>query len=536
MLASYKLLSKFVNLEGITPEQIVDKLTFAGLEVEGVDKLAYASNLVIGQIEKVEMHPDSDHLHILQVNEGPKFGVEQIVCGAPNVKEGLKVIVARPGAKLSKEGFTITPSTIRGVSSNGMCCALNELGVDKLFLREEQIAGIEELPEDAVVGNEDVLSYLGLDDTIFDINVLANRSDVLAIYSLAKELSALFDRELTIPEPIRYDEVPTSITCNSETEDCKQFSIKVVRDVKTKDSPRWLKEFLMSQGIRSINNIVDIGNYVMILTGQPIHMYDLDKLHSNNFVVKNNMNTKVTCLDDKEYDLVEGDLIVTNNDEPVCLAGIMGLANVAVDENTKNIAIESANFLGSTVRRTSTRLGLSSDSSAHFLKGINPKQDEFVLNLTAEFLVELAEAKIVEESARYTTINYDKVKIECSVDYINKRLGTSFDYEMITSILNKLQIETIDVDHNNFIALPPDHRIDLLCDADLSEEVIRFVGFDAIKSQLPLMVTTVGGYTPAQQKRLKLRNLLIDRGFNEALTYTLISPKENEEFVLLNYD
>lgn len=536
MLASYKLLSKFVDLTGITPEEIEHKLTFAGLEVEGVERLAYASNLVIGQILKVENHPDSDHLHILQVDEGEKYGVEQIVCGAPNVRVGLKVIVARPGAVLSKDKFTISKSTIRGVESNGMCCALNELGVDKTFLREEQIKGIEELPTDAVVGNENVLEYLGLDDVIFDINVLANRSDILAIYSLAKELSALFDRKLNIPEPKKFSEVPSLIKCSSATEDCPQFSIKVVKDVVTKESPLWLKNFLMAQGIRSINNIVDIGNYVMILTGQPIHMYDLDKLESNNFVVKNDFEGEVVCLDEKTYKIEKGDLVITNNDKPVCLAGTMGLLEVAVDSNTKNIAIESANFKGSTVRRTSTRTGLSSDSSAHFLKGINPKQDRFVLDLTTELLVELADAKVVEETVRYSVINEEPTKIECSVSYINKRLGTDFDYDYITTILNRLFIDTIDVDHDNFIAIAPAHRIDLQCNADLSEEIIRYVGFGAIKSQLPLMVTTVGGYTSFQEKRFRIRNLLIDSGLNEALTYTLVSPTENEQFVLLNND
>ena len=536
MLASYKLLSKFVDLTGITPEEIEHKLTFAGLEVEGVERLAYASNLVIGQILKVENHPDSDHLHILQVDEGEKYGVEQIVCGAPNVRVGLKVIVARPGAVLSKDKFTISKSTIRGVDSNGMCCALNELGVDKTFLREEQIKGIEELPTDALVGSENVLEYLGLDDVIFDINVLANRSDILAIYSLAKELSALFDRKLNIPEPKKFSEVPSLITCSSATEDCPQFSIKVVKDVVTKESPLWLKNFLMAQGIRSINNIVDIGNYVMILTGQPIHMYDLDKLESNNFVVKNDFEGEVVCLDEKTYKIEKGDLVVTNNDKPVCLAGTMGLLEVAVDSNTKNIAIESANFKGSTVRRTSTRTGLSSDSSAHFLKGINPKQDRFVLDLTTELLVELADAKVVEETVRYSVISEEPTKIECSVSYINKRLGTDFDYDYITTILNRLFIETIDVDHDNFIAIAPAHRIDLQCNADLSEEIIRYVGFGAIKSQLPLMVTTVGGYTSFQEKRFRIRNLLIDSGLNEALTYTLVSPTENEQFVLLNND
>ncbi len=292
----------------------------------------------------------------------------------------------------------------------------------------------------------------------------------------------------------------------------------------------------MSQGIRSINNIVDIGNYVMVLTGQPLHMYDLDKVASKSFVVKNDFEGKVVALDEKEYELKCGDLVVTTGDKVGCIAGVMGVNEVAVDASTKNIAIEAANFKSSTVRRTSVRLGLSSDSSAHFIKGINPHQDVEVLALCAQLLVELADAKIVEETTRYSVISDEKTKIECSVDYINKRLGTKFDKELIFDVLNKLQIETKDIDGNNFIAVAPYHRIDLKCDADLSEEIIRYVGFDKIEAQLPFMATTTGGYTPSQTKRLQIRELLIDNGINEAMTYTLVSPKENEEFVLLNND
>ena len=536
MLASYSLLKKFVDLEGITPEQVADKLTFAGLEVEGIEYLAQASKLVIGQIKSVENHPDSDHLHVLIVDEGEKYGDVQIVCGAPNVRVGLKVIVALPGCNLPALKTTIVASKVRGVESNGMCCSLVELGVDKLFLKDEQINGIEELSEYAPVGEENVLEYLSLNDTILDINVLANRSDVLAIISLAKEVASLFDRKLTLPEFKKFDEVETNIKVSSSTPDCKQFSIKVVKDVVTKESPDWLKKFLMAQGIRPISNIVDIGNYVMILTGQPLHMYDLDKLPSNEFVVKKDVVGDILALDNKEYHVDGQDILVTNGGEAVCIAGVMGCANVTIDENTKNIAIEAANFKGATIRRTTVKTGLSSDSSAHFIKGINPYQDEFVLNLTAQLLVDLADAKIVEKTARYNEIGENKTQIECSKTYINKRLGTNFDYELIKDILTKLYIKIVDIDQDNFLAFPPDHRIDITCDADLSEEIIRFVGFDAIQSQLPMMVTTTGGYTKAQKDRNKIRDFLLNNGINEALTYTLISPKENEKFVLLTAD
>ncbi len=536
MLASYKLLSQFVDLHDISPKEIEDKLTFSGLEVEEVTTLASASKLVIGQIVDCQEHPDSSHLHVLKVDEGEKYGLVQIVCGAPNVRVGLKVIVALEGCVLPAKDITITKSTIRGVESNGMCCALNELGVDKFFLTEAQINGIEELPEDAPVGEENVLDYLGLNDTVFNINVLANRSDCLAIYSIAKELGALFHREVKIPTPKKYDEFDSSLEASSETIDCPQFSIKEVLDVTTKESPKWLKSFLMAQGIRSINNIVDIGNYVMILTGQPLHMYDKDKLESNKFVVKNTINEEVIALDSSKYELKDNDLVVTNNSKPVCIAGIMGLECVAVTEETKNIVIEAANFKGSSVRKTSNRLGLSSDSSARFTKGINPYQYESVLDLAAELLVELADAKKVSKNINYSTIGKNDTQIECSVSYINGRLGTHFTFEEIKDVLEALMIKVVAKDENEFVAFPPDHRIDLKCNADLSEEVIRYVGFDCIKSQLPLMVTTTGGLSKNQQNRLKIRNLLIDNGLNEILTYNLISPKMNEEYVLLNTD
>lgn len=534
MLASFNLLKKYVDLDGISYKEVADKLTFSGLEVEDISFLAQATNLVIGQIVEVKDHPDSDHLHVLKVNEGDKYGIVQIVCGAPNVREGLKVIVARPGAKLGKEGVEIKPGVIRGVESNGMCCALNELGVDKLFLREEQVAGIEELEDDAPVGEENVLAYLGLDDVVLDINVLANRSDALAIYSLAREVGALFDRKVNIPSPKKFKEVETKYTTNSETEACPQFSIKVVRDVVTKPSPRWLQRFLMAEGIRSINNIVDIGNYVMVLTGQPLHMYDLDKCKGTHYSVTDQYSGKLVALDEKEYEIIPGDLVVTNENEPVCLAGTMGLLSVAVDDKTKNIGIEAANFKAVNVRRTGNRIGLSSDSSLHFQKGINPYQDEFVLDLTAELLVELADAKVVEKTARYSRLGVNDTKIDCSVSYINKRLGTEFTKELIFDVLTKLSIKIDDVDGDNFVAFPPDYRIDLKCDADLSEEVIRYVGFDSIKSQLPEMPTTTGGYTPSQKKRLNIRQLLVNNGLNEILTFSLVSPTINEKFVSLN--
>lgn len=536
MRASLNLIKKYVDLSNISVEEIVDKLTFSGLEVEDVYKVADATNLVIGEIISCENHPDSDHLHILKVDLGSKYGVEQIVCGAPNARIGLKVIVARVGALLKKHNITISKGVIRGVESNGMCCSLEELGVDKSLLTSKQQEGIEELDINAPVGEENVLEYLNLDDCILDINVLANRSDCLAIFSLAKELGALFNREVNIPS-IKFDnELDSKLKVSSLTNKCQQFSLKLVENIKVKPSPKWLSSYLMSSGIRSINNVVDIGNFIMILTGQPIHMYDMDKLSSNEFIVKDDIETSFIALDSNEYQISNGDICITNNNQIGCLGGVMGADFCQVDENTVNVAIESANFDPATIRRTTIKTGLSSDSSAHFIKGINPYQDEFVLDLTTSMLVELADAKTIYKSSRYSVLENEEVKIDCSYSYINKRLGYDFSKEEIDDVLIRLGIKLNHIDEDKFIAIPPHHRIDLKVDANICEEVFRFIGLDRIKPKLPEMETTVGGLSNSQLNKKKIREHLISYGFNETLTYTLVSPSLNDKFVVLNDD
>lgn len=536
MRASLNLIKKYVDLSNISVDEIVDKLTFSGLEVEDVTKVAAASNLVIGKILTCEEHPDSDHLHILQVDLGEKYGVKQIVCGAPNARVGLKVIVAMVGAELPRHNIVISKGVIRGVESEGMCCSLSELGVDKSLLSQKQLEGIEELSEDAPVGEENVLEYLLLDDYILDINVLANRSDCLAIYSLAKELGALFDRTVTIPSYSFDNELDSPLLVSSETEHCKQFSLKLVENIKVKQSPKWLSSYLMSHGIRSINNIVDIGNFVMILTGQPIHMYDMDKLSSKEFIVKDNLKCDFVALDDNTYQIDNGDICITNDNQIGCLGGVMGAKFCEVDENTINVAVESANFDPATIRRTTVRTGLSSDSSAHFIKGIDPSQDQDVLALAAQLLIELADAKKIYKTSRYSVLNNEETRIDCSYSYINKRLGYEFRKEEIDDVLVRLGIKLEKVDDDNFVAIPPHHRIDLKVDANLSEEVFRFIGLDRIKPKLPEMVTTVGGLTPSQNNKKRIREHLISHGFNEILTYTLVSPTLNDKFVVLNND
>ncbi len=532
MKVSLKWLKNYVDLEGISAEEIAQKLTFAGIEVEEIIHMASGTNLVVGEIIECEKHPESDHLHILKVDEGEKYGVNQIVCGAPNARVGLKVIVARVGAVLPK--ITIAKSTIRGVESNGMCCSLLELGVESKYLTEAQINGIEELPMDAKVGEEDVLGYLGLDDTIFDLKLLANRSDCLAMQNVAREVAALFEKDVNLPYVNHYEGKKSNFKVDSQTDLCKEFAIREIRNIKVKESPKWLKERLLASGVRSINNIVDIGNYIMLLTGQPLHMYDLDKLKSEELTVRSDYEGDFVALDEKTYKLIKGDIVIMNEDEVMCLGGVMGSLKCAVDENTKNLAIEAANFDAKTIRHTSTRLNLVSESSQRFVKGINKDQYENVLDLTTKLLVELCDAKEIFETKKYDVLSHEANVIESSCRAINHRLGSEFKNDEIIDTLKRVYIDINDYDGDNFKAVVPSHRIDIKLDADLSEEVIRLLGFDNVKSTLPRQETSVGALTNTQLRKRQIRELLIANGLYETLNYTLVNDRLISYFKGLN--
>ena len=531
MLVSLKNVKEYVSLEGLTAEEIANGLTFAGVEVEEVRKLASGTNLVIGEIKTCVAHPDSDHLHILNVDLGEKYGVEQIVCGAPNARAGLKVIVARVGAKLP--GGEIKAGVIRGVSSNGMCCSLLELGVDAKYLSEYQQAGIEELPEDAPVGEEDVLGYLGLDDEVLNLKVLANRPDLLSLFNVAREIGAIFQRKVEIPEPKEKADFETDLVVGSKTDKCTQFSGKEIRDITVKDSPKWMKDYLMAMGVRSINNIVDIGNYVMLVTGQPLHMYDADKLSSANLTARDDYEGDFVALDEKTYKVIPGDIVICCNRKPMCLGGVMGSLECAVDENTKNIYIEAASFDGATIRHTSARLGLASESSSRFVKGTNHFQSEFVLDYAASLIRQYCDGQEFSDIVTYQAEEYADKKITSSVERINGRLGTSFTPNEIKDALERLHFKVM-MGKESFVAVVPSWRLDVTCDADLSEEVIRLLGFENVKSELPCLDTRVGALTLEQGRLKNIRFLLLDKGLDECVTYSLVSKKEQDLFNLLN--
>lgn len=528
---SLKWLNKFLDLSEYSPEELADKITVGGVEVESIKYLAQGTNLVIGEVLECEAHPNSDHLHVCKVDLGKE--ITQIVCGAPNVSKGQKVIVSKPGAILPAKGLTIQKGVIRGVESNGMICSLLELGVDKKFLSEEQQAGIEVLDKDAPVGDENPLGYLGLDDVIFELKPTPNRGDVLSMLSFAYEVGAILDKKVKHDFDIQLPKLEKTVyTVSSNTPKCPVFSIKGVKGVKVKEGPKWMSDILRSAGIRSINNIVDIGNYVMLLLGQPLHMYDAHKLENNNFVVKDDLEGDFKALDEQTYNLKQGDLVVTNGNDFSCLAGVMGASSTMVDDKTTDLAIEAALFNSTSVRRTSQRLQLISDSSTYFVRGVDESRGPLALDLAASLLVQYADAKVVMETVTYGNPYLERESILLTTSKVNAVLGTSFTSEQIADVFRRLSFK-YEQEGESFKVVPPTYRKDIVIAEDLIEEVIRLLGFDNLVSTYPL-TANVGFLTPKQKKKNLIRNHFLDNGLDEALSYTLVSSKYINDFVVLD--
>jgi len=533
MRISLNWINQYVDISRITPEEIARKLTFAGIEVETIDRIAVGTNLVTAYVVEAKKMDGSDHLSLCQVDMGPNFGTTQIVCGAPNIKTGQKVIVARPGAVLDK--VKISRSNIRGNESNGMICSLLELGVDDKNFSDDQKDGIEVLPGDTPIGIEDVLKLLGLDDTILSLKLLANRPDAMALYNVAKEIGLLFDLPVkdwkqSLPSGKKPD---FTITVN--TPKCRLFSIRTVHGICNGTTPEYIKRALSSMGMRPISPLVDISNYVMLLTGQPLHFYDLDKLKGKELVISEQFEGTFTALDDKSYSILKGDIAITNGKELACLAGIMGSNHHGVSATTTSIAIEAAHFDGATIRGTATRLNLLSESSQRFIKGTNPHQIEDVLDLTVLLIKEILGCREYSSTVSHDTVVHQRKEITFTREAINMRLGTSFSMAEIEATLTKIGF---DIAHreSKVVALVPFARIDVDGIVDLSEEVIRIQGFEHIDAKLPHLVAINAGFSKGQTRQEALRSLLLNRGLDEILTYTLLNKSEAESYRFLNKD
>ena len=520
MRLSYKWLSRYVDLNGITPEELAERMTFAGLEVEGMAPVAKAQGLVIGEIESCEDIPGT-HLRKTQTRVGEKETL-QIVCGAPNCRQGLKVIVARPGAVLP--GGTIEARPLHGVDSCGMLCALFELGVDKKMLRKEQIDGIEELPADAPVGETQVLQYLGLDDTILDVHLTPNRADCGAMWNMAHEVGAILHRPVSLPACQGAADIgtPSDFEVETRTPKCSCYLGKVVHHVQVGPSPKWMVDYLHAAGMNSINNLVDISNFVMLETGQPLHFYDLAKLPKHHIAVVDDRELTMTALDGAQFAIQKGDLLILNGEEPTGIAGIMGGEESMIDENTTGLFIEAAHFDYASIRRTSLRLNLLTEAAQRFTKGIEEMAMFKAMDRSVQLLKEYGGADGFEQTVQAGSCTYQPQVIRETLQHCNGLLGTSFTMAQVQDALTWLNFQP-EVEGDVITCHIPSYRIDLEGPADVDEEIIRLLGFDSLGYTLPQIAATVGQLDPRQRLRRLTRSVLEGYGLNEIITYTLVS-------------
>lgn len=525
MRLSLNFVKDYVDIdENIDVKELAEKMTAVGNEYDEATSLVNATNLVVGEVLTCQMHPDSDHLHLCEVNIGEE--VLNIVCGAPNVKTGLKVIVAKVGAELPG-GVKIKKGLIRGQESNGMLCSLYEIGIDKKYLSEQDKNGICELPSNAKPG-DDPIKVLGLDDKIIDFELTANRGDLLSILGMAYEISSIYNKEVRVPD-LKHNEIEEDVNnefnLNIETENCSLFLAKKVKDIVIKESPDFIKNRLIACGIRPINNVVDISNYVMLELGQPLHFYDSDNLGDTILVRMAKNGEELVTLDSTKRILNENDIVITNGKEVVGLAGVMGGINTEVENTTKNVLIEAAIFDSVKVRKTSNKI-LRSEASNRFEKGLDPNRTYMAIERACRLLEKYANAKVEKGTAIYDKTENKEKKIKIEYEYINNVLGTNISKKDIVDVFKRLKFET-DEKENDVLVTVPTRRRDISIKEDLVEEVGRIYGVDKIEGKLPMVQMKMGSVDKTIRK---IRHKMCDLGLNETLTYVLINDKDVKKF------
>ncbi len=516
MKLSRKFVSDYIDLdENLSIENIADAMKNVGNEYDFAGPLVDCTKLVTGEVIECIEHPNSDHLHCCKVNVGGE--VLDIVCGAPNVRKGLKVVVALDGAKLP--GGEIKKGEIRGAMSNGMLCSKAELGLDNKYLVEEDHTGIHELPENTEVGL-DALEVMGLKDEVIDFELTSNRGDLLSVIGMAHELAAIYKKQvkdIDLNYNANKENVNDVFKVKVETDDCKLFLAKKVKNVTIKESPDFIKSRLIASGIRPINNVVDISNYVMLETGQPLHYYDADRL-GDTLIVRNALEgEKLITLDNQERSLTTMDIVIANNSEAVGLAGVMGGLSTEVEDDTKNIIIESAIFDAIKVRKTSKKI-LRSEASNRFEKGLDPKRTYLAMERSCALLERYADAEIVGDLVEINDLDIKDKDINITISKIESVLGINISKEEVISIFNSLGFSV--KDNNEFLTITvPTRRLDINIQEDLIEEVGRIHGMDKIEGKLPILDVIRGSYDKTTRE---IKHKLSNMGLNETMSYTLI--------------
>ena len=526
-MISLNWVKDYIDIEDQDVKELATKITKAGINIEGV-YTHKIDNLVIGEVVECTDHPDSDHLHVCKVDIGSE--VLQIVCGAHNVRKGIKVIVAKVGAVLPGD-FEIKQNKIRGVDSCGMICALFELGLEEKT-PENYNKGIHELDENAPIG-KDPITYLGLDDTLYDLDIHKHRNnDCYYHIGFAYEIACILNRKVTLPS-LEYSPISDKINFDLkvETDKCSYYVAREVRNVTIKESPDFIKKRLISAGMRPINNVVDISNYVMLEFGQPLHFFDKDKL-GNKIVVRNAKDKEtITTLDGKERVLDSSDIVITDGEKPVCIAGVMGGENTEVDENTKNILIESAIFDPVSIRYTSRKLELPSEASIRYGKGLSFEYTEMASRRACHLLEKYADAEVVDSFVLVDNEDHTEKVLEFVPSDVDKILGITISEDDMKNELDRLDFP-YEVKDGKFIVTIPRRRLDIDANVnDIAEEIGRLFGYNNLVSSLPSIKVRRGEYVGDVKYRKMVSKRLRSLGLNEVKTYTLVNPEMASKFI-----
>jgi len=524
-----------------TDQEYCDAMTLSGTKVEGYEKLdKNLEKIVIGQILKIEKHPDADKLIICQVDVGEE--TIQIVTGAPNVKEGDKIPVVLDGGKvagghdggaLPEEGIKIKAGKLRGIPSNGMMCSIEELGSTREMYPEAPEYGIYIFPEDAVVGS-DAVEALGLRDTVFEYEVTSNRVDCYSVLGIAREAAATFKKEF-VPPVVTLNETEEKVEdfISVEVLDkdlCSRYCARVCTDIKIGPSPKWMQRRLAASGIRPINNLVDITNYVMEEYGQPMHAFDLDTIAGKKIIVRRAKDGDVfQTLDGQDRTMDSEVLMICDAEKEIGIAGIMGGENSKITDDVKTVLFEAATFNGANIRKSAKRVGLRTDASSKFEKGLDPYNAEAAINRACQLIEELGCGKVVKGIVDVKTELKENVRIPFDADKINKLLGTDISKEEMMEIFDRIEV-AYDEATNELIA--PSFRQDLLSQADIAEEVARFFGYDKIPMTLPSGEATTGKLTYKLRIEQKAREIAEFCGFSQGMCYSFESPKVFDKLLI----
>ncbi|RIW37756.1 phenylalanine--tRNA ligase subunit beta [Bacillus salacetis] len=534
MFVSYKWLQDYVDLSGVDPEELAEKITRSGIEVEGVEIIGEGiKNVVVGHVLECEPHPDADKLNRCQVDVGEGEPV-QIICGAPNVAAGQKVPVAKVGAVLPGN-FKIKKAKLRGQASNGMICSLQELGVEGKLVPKEHAEGIYVFPQDTEVGS-DAVAELNLDDAVLELGLTPNRADAMSMLGVAYEVGAILGRDIKKPETKveeSSEKASEYISVKVEAvEDNPLYVAKVIKNIKIGPSPMWMQNRLIASGIRPHNNVVDITNYILLEYGQPLHAFDYGKFGSKEILVRRaEQDEVIVTLDDEERKLNENHLVITNGTVPVALAGVMGGADSEVGQDTNTVLLESAYFAGGPIRTASKDHGLRSEASSRYEKGVDPNRVREAAERAVSLMAEYAGGEVLQGSVTVDNLKVEPAVVTISLEKINSVLGTDISAADVESIFNRLQF-AVKVQGNEFQVTIPTRRGDITIEEDLLEEVARLYGYDNLPLTLPEGDATAGKLTPFQIKRRAARRNLEGSGLMQAITYSLTNDKKAGQFAL----